>query len=208
MSLRKVGLLGGSFDPPHLAHLALGRCAMQSLGLDELRWLPARAPWQKVGRDMASAQHRLAMLQLLLADEPASVIDSCELERDGLTYTVDTVRALRAAMPDTDWFLVIGQDQYARFDTWQGWPELLASLSLAVAGRDGLVPTPPAALRLHAHRVVPLGLPRLDISASLVRERCAKGQAIAPLVGERVAGYIDQHRLYADPDPDPYRHRN
>jgi nicotinate-nucleotide adenylyltransferase len=199
MAARRIGLLGGSFDPPHLAHLALGRLARQVLALDELRWLPAGAPWQKAGREMASPSHRAAMLAALLHGETGQVIDTRELARSGPTYTIDTVRELQAETPDADWFFILGQDQYARFDTWRDWPELLQRLTLAVAGRGGTAPTPPAALLAVPHRVVPLPLPRHDVSASDIRRQLAAGTsaaALAPLVGAAVAGYIDQHQPY------------
>lgn len=198
---RRIGLLGGSFDPPHLAHLALGRLARQALALDELRWLPAGAPWQKAGRQMASAAHRLAMLGLLLADEPDMLIDPRELQRDGATFTIDTVRELQAERSSADqnpadWFLILGQDQYNRFHTWRDWPELLQRCTLAVAGRAGQAPQAPAALAAVPHRRVTLDLPPQDIAASDIRQRLAAGQPVAALVGERVAGYISQHGLY------------
>ncbi len=198
-AVRRIGLLGGSFDPPHLAHLALGQLAFQALALDELRWLPAGAPWQKAGRVMASPAHRAAMLAALLGGAPGHVVDTRELDRSGPTYTIDTVRELQAELPGADWFFILGQDQYARFDTWRGWPELLQRLTLAVAGRDGQAPTPPAALAAMPHRVVALPLPRQDIAASDIRRQLAAGAsaaAIAPLVGAAVAGYIDQHQPY------------
>lgn len=203
MAVRKIGLLGGSFDPPHLAHLALGRLAVQQLGLDELRWLPAGAPWQKAGRQMAPGAHRAAMLAALLDGEPAQVIDTRELARSGPTYTIDTVRELQAETPGADWFFILGQDQYGRFDTWRDWPELLQRLTLAVAGRAGTPPTPPAALAAVPHRVVALPLPRHDIAASDIRNQLAAGAsraALAPLVGPAVAGYIDQHQPYSRGD--------
>jgi len=196
MSPRRIGLLGGSFDPPHLAHLALARLAMQTLALDELRWLPAGAPWQKAGRQMASAAHRAAMLAALLQGEPGQMIDTRELARSGPTYTIDTVRELQAEQPDADWFFILGQDQYARFDTWRDWPELLRRLTLAVADRAGTAPAPPAALAAVPHRVVALPLPRQDIAASTIRQMLTDGLPITPLVGAAVAGYIEQHQPY------------
>jgi nicotinate-nucleotide adenylyltransferase len=206
MAAARIGLLGGSFDPPHLAHLALGRLAIQSLALDELRWLPAGAPWQKAGREMTPAAHRLAMLQALLDGEPGAVIDPRELHRAGPTYTIDTVRELQAERHGADWFFILGQDQYARFDTWCEWRELLARLSLAVAARDGLPLQAPAALAALPHRVVALALPRQDIAASDIRARIAAGQPVAALVGERVAGYIDRHQLYRTGTDQENRH--
>ena len=199
MAARRVGLLGGTFDPPHLAHLALGRLAQQALSLDELRWLPAGSPWQKAGRVLAPAAQRVAMLAALLDGTPGCVIDPRETQRRGATYTIDTVRELQQqALPnsDTDWFLILGQDQYARFDTWRDWPELLQRLTLAVAGRAGQAPQAPAALAAVPHRCVTLDLPALAISASTIRQQVAAGLPVATLVGAAVARYIDQHRLY------------
>jgi len=193
MTQRRIGLLGGSFDP---AHRALGRVARQALALDELRWLPAAAPWQKADRQLAPAAHRHAMLAALVAGEAGSRIDDHELQHGGPTYTIDTVRALQAATPDAQWFLVIGQDQYARFDTWRDWPELLDRVTLAVAARGGQAPQAPAALAAHPHRMVVLPLPRSDITASDIRARLGQGAGVAQLVGDAVARYIDHHRLY------------
>ena len=204
---RRIGLLGGSFDPPHLAHLALGRLAQQALGLDQLRWLPAGAPWQKAGRPITAGQHRVAMLALLVDGAPGQLIDERELQRSGPTYTIDTVLALQAehaghagqgpADPaPAEWFLVIGQDQYARIDTWHRWPELLARVTLAVAGRAGQAPQAPPAVAAVPHALRLLDLPPMGLSASDIRQRCAAGQPVSALVGPAVARYIDQHRLY------------
>lgn len=196
MTARRIGILGGSFDPPHRAHRALGEVACAALALDELRWLPALAPWQKAGRAMTDAAHRLAMLRLLIAGEPRWSIDERELRRAGPTYTIDSVRAMQAEEPGAHWFLVIGQDQYGRFDTWRDWPELLERLTLAVAARAGDAPAPPPALQALAHRRVVLEMPRLDIAASDIRTRCAAGEPVHALVGEPIAGYIARHGLY------------
>ncbi len=196
MRQRRIGLLGGSFDPPHLGHLALGRCAIETLHLDELRWLPAGAPWQKAGRLVARPVQRAAMLAALIGNEPRCVVDARELHRSGPSYTIDSVRELQSEQPDADWFLVLGQDQYARLDTWSDWRELLARLTLAVAGRAGQPPAAPPALAGVPHRMIELALPRLDIAASDIRDRLGRGENVAPLVGAAVARYIDHHAPY------------
>jgi nicotinate-nucleotide adenylyltransferase len=195
----RIGVLGGSFDPPHLAHLALAHVALQALALDELRWLPARAPWQKADREMASAEQRAAMVRLISAGEPRFTLDERELRREGPTYTIDTVRELCAERPEAEWFLVIGQDQYGRFDTWRDWRELLRRVTLAVAARAGDPPQASAVVAAEPHRMIPLDLPRIDVSASEIRARRAAGGEIASLVGEPVARYIDQQALYPGP---------
>jgi len=192
----RIGLLGGSFDPPHLAHLALARLAVAQLQLDELRWMPAAQPWQKQGRAMSAPEHRAAMVRALIAGEPRQTLDQRELQRGGVTYTVETLRGCVRDQPTACWYLVIGQDQYGRFDTWRDWREILGLVTLAVAGREGQAPQPPAVVAAVPHRIAVLNLPRMDVSASEIRTRCALGQPIASLVGEAVAGYIDRHALY------------
>jgi nicotinate-nucleotide adenylyltransferase len=192
---RRVGVFGGSFDPPHNAHVALAHCALQELRLDEVRWVPAGAPWQK-SRVMTAAPDRAAMVALAIEGEPRFVLDRCEIERSGPSYTLDTLRALQAAHPRSDWFLLIGQDQYAGLHTWRGWQELLGLAVLAVANRPGAVPAVhPDVLRAR-HRAVPL--PMQDISSTEVRRRVARHEPIDRLVPPSVARYIADHHLYKD----------
>ncbi|MEX8518098.1 MAG: nicotinate-nucleotide adenylyltransferase [Leptothrix sp. (in: b-proteobacteria)] len=198
-TLRRIGLFGGSFDPVHQGHLALARCALAHLALDELRWIPVGQPWQK-SRVLTSGVHRVAMLEAVLVDEPRFVLERCELDRTGPSYTLDTVRTLQAATPAATWFLIIGQDQYANFASWHGWPELLQRVTLAVAARDGCVPTPPPALTEVAHQLVVLPLPAQPVSATEIRARLVAGAAAlelkSTLVAPAVASYIARHRLY------------
>jgi nicotinate-nucleotide adenylyltransferase len=197
----RIGLLGGSFDPPHLAHLALARTALQTLQLDELWWLPAGQPWQKAGRALEAGAHRAAMVRLLIQGEARFRLDERELHRTGPTYTVDTVRECRAAHPEADFFLILGQDQYGRLDTWRDWPALLQDVTLAVAGRAGQAPAPPAALAGHPHRLEVLPLPDIPVSSSALREALARGDEVSPMVGEAVAGYIALQHLYRGQTP-------
>lgn len=202
----RTGLFGGSFDPVHLAHLSLAQCALQQLQLDRLLWLPAGRPWQKTGRGLASPEHRRAMVALMVQDEPRFAVDDSELERDGASYTIDTVRARLAAHPGEQLFLVIGQDQYERLHTWRDWRELLRLVTVAVAARadqeiqasaevqEYLQGLPPGASQT-AQR---LAMPAMRVSSTQVREMAARAEDIRPLVGDAVAGYIAQHRLYSE----------
>jgi nicotinate-nucleotide adenylyltransferase len=190
VGLKRIGVFGGSFDPPHRAHVALACAARDALRLDEVRWIPAGQPWQKA-REITPAVHREAMVRLAIAGEPRFVLDRIELAREGPSFTLDTVRALQAR---GELFLVIGADQYAGLHTWRGWQELLGLVTLAVANRPGpMPPVSPEVLRC-PHRVVPL--PMLDISATEIRARVALGQPIDSMVPPSVASYIDQHGLY------------
>ena len=190
---RRCALFGGTFDPVHHAHLALARTALQALALDEVRWIPAGRPWQKQRR-ITPAPQREHMLQLALAGEPRFVLDRIELEREGPSYTVDTVRALCRAHPGTAWTLLIGQDQYAGLHTWREWRALLDAVQLAVAAR----PDAPLAAdpEVAARPCVRLPLAPMAVSASDIRARVAAGQDISALVPPEVARYIETSGLY------------
>ena len=192
----RLGLYGGTFDPPHHAHLALARLARDHLQLDELKLVPAGNPWQKADRPMAPAADRAQMLRLAIQGEPGLVVDEIELRRPGPSYTIDTVIELRHQQPDADWFLVLGQDQYARLHTWHRWQDLVSLVTLAVAGRDGEPPTPSAPLAAVPHRELALPLPPMALSSSDVRARLARGEGIAEVVPAAVARYIDRTHLY------------
>lgn len=193
MTARRIALFGGSFDPPHNAHVELARTALRALALDELRWVPAGNPWQKERR-ITPAGHREAMVRLAMGDEPRFVLERCELERAGPSYTLDTVRELQAATPGAQWVLLIGQDQYAGLHTWHDWRELLGRVTLAVANRPGVARPPAPEVQAVVHQAVPL--PMMDIASTEIRARVAAGQDIGALVPAGVAGYIERHRLY------------
>ena len=192
---RRVGLFGGSFDPVHNAHVGLARTALDQLALDELRWIPVGRPWQK-RRRLASAADREAMVRLAIAGEPRFVLDRIELRRRGPTFTLDTVRELVAAEPGRQWFLILGQDQYAGLHTWRDWRELLGLVTLAVADRPGAALAVNPLIAAAEHRVA-VRLPMMNVSSTEIRRRVAAGEPIADLVPEAVARYIEAHRLYS-----------
>jgi len=191
--VRRIGLLGGTFDPVHNAHVALAESAQTALGLDSVLWLPAGQPWQK-SRAITPAEHRAAMVELAIVGQSTWRVDRREMERAGPSYTLDTVRELNAEHSGTQWHLIVGQDQYAGLHTWLGWQELLSLVQLAVANRPGASLAVNPAVHAQGHTVVPLSM--LDIAATDIRARVAGGQDIATLVPEAVARYIDFHRLY------------
>ena len=191
--MKRVGIFGGSFDPVHNAHLALAQAALEALALDQVLWMPAGQPWQKTRRITAGV-HREAMVRLAIEDQQRFVLDRRELVATGPSYTLDSVRALQAEQPSIEWFLLIGQDQYAGLHTWQHWEELLDRVVLAVANRPGVPPAVHTTVLQHPHRSVPL--PMQDISSTAIRRRVAAGEPIGALVPPAVARYIERHALY------------
>jgi nicotinate-nucleotide adenylyltransferase len=137
------------------------------------------------------------MLKLATRHEARFTIELSELHRAGPSYSIDTVRELRAGTSaPAEWFLVIGQDQYAQFSTWHEWQALLSLVTLAVAGRAGQAPQPPDEVAAQPHRIVTLPLPAMAVSSSEVRDRVARGTGIADLVPPAVARYIETNHLY------------
>ena len=192
--MRRIGIFGGSFDPVHNAHVALAKVALEQLDLDEIRWVPVWQAWQKARR-LAPAADREAMVRLAIAGEPRFVLDRVELRRSGATFTLDTVRELVAAEPGRQWFLILGQDQYASLHTWRDWPALLSLVCLAIANRPGAALAVNPQIAKVEHRVV--RLPMMNVSSTEIRRRVAAGEPITDLVPDAVARYIEAHRLYS-----------
>ena len=193
----RLGVFGGSFDPPHLAHVALARAAVDQLRLDELRVFPTGQAWHKA-RALTAAQHRLAMAKLAFAGVPHAVVDDRELRRSGPTYTVDTLRELHAEHPAAELLLVIGADQAEALHSWRESAELVRLARIAVAARARPDPGAPPfdASLLPAGRWVAVELPSMPVSATQVRSLVAAGQGIDQLVPAGVARYIARHHLY------------
>ena len=191
---QRVGMFGGAFDPPHRAHVALARAAVEQLGLARLYVVPTGDAWHKA-RVLTQAQHRLAMARLAFSELPQVQVDDRELRRSGPTYSLDTLRELQAAHPQAELVLLMGEDQAGSFTRWNAWQEVARLAILGVAGRgtgEGL-----AALQaLPGVRVEPLRLPQMPESATDIRARLTAGQDIAELVPSPVASYIESHHLY------------
>lgn len=194
---RRVGLLGGAFDPPHSAHRALVQAALSQLRLDSLLVLPTGQAWHKQ-RVLSAVQHRVAMAQLAFGGLAAVQVDLRETLRPGATYTVDTLRELHREQPGSDFFLIIGQDQAEALQTWHAWQEVVRLAIICVAVRpDGASVsrrfTPPTGFE---QRFLALSAPAMPVSATDIRAKCARGETVLPLVGDAVAGYIALHHLY------------
>jgi nicotinate-nucleotide adenylyltransferase len=182
------GILGGTFDPPHLAHLLAGEAAYRELALDVVTFIPAGAPWQKAGSAVSPLGDRWSMTQLAVEGIHYFEADDREITRPGWTYTAETL----ATFPeDEDLVLVLGSDAASRIGSWERSGEVLARATIAVAPRPG---TGPAPIGSGPHHL--LSMPGMPISGTMIRERRRGGRSIRFLVPEPVWHYIDSHGLY------------
>jgi nicotinate-nucleotide adenylyltransferase len=200
MAIRRVGLLGGTFDPVHFGHLRLAEEAREAAQLDQVLFIPAaRSPF-KPDRSLTAAHHRYAMLQLAIAPNPAFAVSDIELRRGGISYTIDTVRQLSDQMPDARLFLIMGLDSLAGFPHWRAPLQIVQLCSLLVGTRPGFEAEPilaqlPEAIRA-AVRLIPAVA--LDISATQLRTFAREGRTLRYLTPDNVIEYIENHQLYKE----------
>lgn len=185
------GILGGTFDPPHLAHLFAGEAAHGDLGLDVVTFLPAGAPWQKAGTAVSAPSHRLAMTQLAIDGVDHFEIDDREIGRDGWTYTIETL----SEFAGDEVTLILGADAAAGMPTWHRAADVLASVRIAVLPRPGTNRVE-ADRALDGGDVVWLDTPEVDVSGTAIRRRVAADLSVRFLVPDPVLGYIADHGLY------------
>ena len=196
-----IGVLGGTFDPVHNGHLIVAGEVMAGLGLAAVIFVPAGQPWLKADWPVTPAEHRLQMLRLALADKPDFKISTLEIERAGPSYTVDTMAELREkAGSDDELFFILGQDNLAQIPQWQEPSRLMEMCYLVAVNRQG-APRPrlkslEKSLPGISGRVMLLERPEIDISASDIRERVARGLSVRHLVPEPVNRYIKENGLY------------
>jgi len=202
-----VGILGGTFDPIHIGHLAIAEEAREALGLEQVLFVPTRMPVHKPGRPVTPAEHRVAMVAAAIAGNPAFALERAEVDRDGPSYAVDTltglVDAARASGRAVEYTFILSAEAYAGLPSWHRPARLLELCRMAVVPRPGAAAADPSAI----DRLVPgaqarttlLDGPSLGVSGTLIRARVAAGRSIRYLVPDAVIAYIDDHRLYVAP---------
>jgi nicotinate-nucleotide adenylyltransferase len=214
-----LGLLGGTFDPVHYAHLRLADEALEHLGLARVRWIPAGSPGHRAA-PRTPGRHRLEMVRIAVRDEPRFEVDDAEAETATPGFTIDTLTRLRAEFgPDTPLVFIIGADQLHAFHTWRAWRELLPLAHFAVGERPGFAVdrqalpaevgaeyaqragTPAALAATPAGHIVPFPMTQLGISASELRRRLASGRSARYLLPPEVLAYIRANRLYREDKP-------
>ena len=186
----RIGLLGGSFDPPHVGHLLAASDAVEALELDRLVFIPAAVQPLKIDRTSALAEQRLAMTKMLVGSDPRFDVDSIEIDRGGLSYTVDTLAALTLRWPSAKLFWLVGADIVSSFGQWRQ-PERILELATVVVLQRGEAAggTLPAGMRCLATR-------RVDVSSTEIRRRVKEGRSVRGFVPDAVADFIAAERLY------------
>lgn len=197
----KLGVLGGTFDPPHVGHLTLGEVALSHLSLDKVLFIPAGEPWRKEGQEISAAEDRLAMTRLAVEGEPRFEASAIEMERPGPSYIVDTLGDLLARYgPETELYVILGQDALLDLPNWKDPRRIVALARLAVAlrspGRDLDVTDLEAAVPGISRRLIVLPMAYVDVSATALREWARKGVELGELAPAAVKAYIRERGLY------------
>jgi len=190
--MERVGILGGTFDPPHIGHLILAQEAMVGLNLGRVAFIPAAQPPHKGNTPLATPEQRWEMVGLAISDNPGFEALDLELRRSGPSYTVDTIRELEQMWgPEQEIFFLMGSDSLQEFPTWKEPQNLVQICRVVVAARPGFVPQ-----GKFTRRVAILQMPPVGISSTLIRERVKRGEPIRYLVPQKVERYILQAGLY------------
>ena len=197
----RVGILGGTFNPPHIGHLVCAQDASDQLGLDVVLLMPVHSPPHKQAADDPGPAARLLLCELAVAGDDRLRASSFEVDRGGPSYTVDTLRELHDRSPEDELTFIVGADMARSLGGWREPAEVLRLARLAVAGRDGVAAGDierAVAPLCDAPRLVYFEMPRIDVSSSLVRERLAAGRPVRHLVPDRVLEAISEHGWYRD----------
>ena len=188
----RVGIFGGTFDPPHIGHLIVSGEVVEEANLDQLLWVPAATPPHK-GGGISSEGLRTEMVQAAIEDDPRIEFSDVELKRGGVSYTIDTLRDLKAAHPAWSLSLVIGSDQADSFHEWREPDAILELAELIVMSRDG-TPGP----EFETGKVTRLSVTRIDVSSTRIRERIAQGKSVRYMVTDHVLSIIEREKLYRE----------
>lgn len=192
---RRLGILGGTFDPPHAGHLAAALAVQTQVALDELVLMVANEPWQKVGdRQVTPAQVRFEMTKALVAGISGLRADDREIRRGGPTFTVDTLEEILGEEPDSEIFLIVGADTANRLETWHRASDVVRLSTIVIVNRDNSTNAAPGFLR--DAKVVNVSMDPVDVSSSAIREAVARGESINSLTSSSVASIVRDRSLY------------
>jgi nicotinate-nucleotide adenylyltransferase len=193
---RRVGVMGGTFDPIHHGHLVAASEVQAWFDLDEVVFVPTGDPWQKSDREVAPAEHRYLMAVIATASNPRFWVSRVDIDREGPTYTVDTLRDLKGAMPDSELYFITGADALADIFTWRSADDLFDLAKFVGCTRPGHEMDADTLAAIPADRVTMVEIPALAISSTDCRDRTRRGEPVWYLVPDGVVQYIAKHHLY------------
>jgi nicotinate-nucleotide adenylyltransferase len=191
---KKIGILGGTFDPVHMGHLVLAEQAKEKLKLDKVIFIPCFSPPHKTRRKLSPAKDRFRMTALAVEGNAWFFVSDIELKREGLSYTVDTLKELRRLYPESAIYFLTGSDVLGEIHTWRNPEEIYKLVRMVIATRPGFDSFDPN--NRFAKRSIILPITGIDVSASGIREKVKKGQSIRYLVPQQVEEYIRRRKLY------------
>ena len=207
---RRIGVMGGTFDPIHHGHLVAASEVQAWFDLDEVVFVPTGQPYQKADRPVSAAEHRYLMTVIATASNPRFTVSRVDIDRDGPTYTVDTLSDLAQQYPEADLFFITGADALQEILTWRASERLFELAEFVGCTRPGYAMDPSAVEGIPHDRVTIVEIPALAISSTDCRRRAARGEPVWYLVPDGVVQYISKHQLYRDhPAPGterPHRH--
>lgn len=187
--MKKIGILGGTFDPPHSGHLLIANEVLHSIKLDEIWFMPNQEPPHKLNSGGASTEDRIKMLELAIGGHSSFEIQAIELERSGRSYTIDTMKLLRSKYPQNEFYFIIGADMIEYLPKWRNIDELVSLVQFVGVNR-------PAYIEETVYPIINVSVPEMGVSSGLIRSRIKEKRTIRYLVPEPVRKYIEENRLY------------
>lgn len=200
---KKIGILGGTFNPVHIGHLLMAEYAKEMVGLDVVILMPSCKSYMKAGMNVLSGQERLEMLQLSIDDNPNLITSDMEIRRGGNTYTYETLLQMKKLCPDSELHFIVGADSLFSMERWVKPEEIFANCTILAAGRNGadkkalLLKKSELEERFHA-KILILDFPQIDISSTVIRENVRSSKSIRYMVHDKVLQYIRENHLYED----------
>lgn len=200
MKKKRLGILGGTFDPVHNGHIYSAQAVYEHMQMEKVIFIPAYIAPHKVGQDFAPAEDRYKMAEIAVADYPYFEVSDLELKRSGISYTIDTVTELEKLYPDYELYFVIGADTIPLLHTWNRIDELLKKVTFVAADRPGYTQAIDEECRslgdIAREKIIMLNTPEYEVSSTVIRQRIKNGAGLQGLVPPRVEEYIKEHNLY------------
>ncbi|MCD6161796.1 MAG: nicotinate-nucleotide adenylyltransferase [candidate division Zixibacteria bacterium] len=189
--MTKLGVLGGTFNPPHIGHLILAQSALEHYQLEKILFIPAAKQPHKQNRDIISVESRFRMMQLAIEKDNRFEISDIEIKRPGLSYTCDTLTELKSLYPEAKLYLIIGGDNISDMETWKDPEEIFSTVEVVAAKRPDSHPE-----GIYSSRIALFDMPQIDVSSTMIRRLVKEGKSISYLVPVEIEKYIKKHQLY------------